>query len=211
MLDPRFVLLGVALSAIGTATYTVATVRGRVQPNRVSWFLWGAAPLIGFFAQISHGFTWASLCTLSIGVGPLVVFAASFTNRRSYWRIGLFDVSCGAVAVVALILWLSLDDPLLAVLASVAADLIGGIPTIIKAWRYPWTERAVPFVLTGCNGVITLLTLRPFTVIDAAFPLYLVTLGAGLAAIIAGRRRFGSPRPITESARAPGGIRAGSR
>ena len=46
MLDVHFVYLGAAIGAIGQVGYVVDTIRGRTQPNRVTWLLWALAPLL---------------------------------------------------------------------------------------------------------------------------------------------------------------------
>lgn len=58
-------------------------------------------------------------------------------------------------ALVALLLWLVLDDPVLAVLTAVAADAIGGIPTVVKAWRRPDTERGFVYLFGTANGGVS--------------------------------------------------------
>lgn len=169
-------LLGAALTLFGSSTYALATVRGRTRPNRMTWFLWAAAPLIGFAAQLDDGVGWPSVLTLSIGVGPVIIFASTFVNRRSYWRITTFDMVCGAASVVALVVWLAIPDPEPAVVAAVLADLLAGIPTIRKAWTHPETEIVAPFAFGLANGTITLLTLDRWDAAYSAFPLYIVVL-----------------------------------
>ena len=48
-------------------------------------------------------------------------------------------------------------------LVAVLADLVAGVPTLRKAWSHPETENATVFVLSGLNGVITLLTIDTWT------------------------------------------------
>ncbi|GGF58437.1 hypothetical protein GCM10011519_35350 [Marmoricola endophyticus] len=187
MLDPRFVLLGAALTLIGSSRYALATVRGRTRPNRVTWFLWALAPLIGFVAQLDDGVGWPSVLTLSIGVGPAIIFVSSLVSTRSYWRITRFDLVCGAASLVALVVWLTVPDPEYAVVAAVLADLLAGIPTIRKAWSYPETEIATTFALGLANGVITLLTLDRWDLASWAFPAYLVALMTTMLVCIVGR------------------------
>lgn len=198
MIDPHFVILGAALSLIGSLWYAALTVRGLVRPNRVSWFLWGAAPLIGFFAQLDQGVGLPAMSTLAIGVGPLTIFAASFLNRESYWRVTRFDLSCGIIAVLALIVWTTLDNALLAVLVALAADAIGGIPTILKVWRHPESERSVPFLFGAANGAITLFSLQEWNLVAYAFPLYLTVLGVSLAITLQLRGRRPAPTPLLQ-------------
>jgi hypothetical protein len=189
VLDQHFALLGAGLSLIGNGTYAVQAVRGVVRPNRVSWFLWGAIPIIAFLTQVDEGVGLVALSTLAVGIGPLLVFAASFMNRSSYWRLSRFDMSCGALAIVALAVWLALDNPILALCVSIIADLVSGIPTIRKAWMDPRSERAFPYVLATLNGTITVLSVDQWTVMHYLFPLYLMCLGAVLTLTVSVRRR----------------------
>ncbi|MDO3399565.1 hypothetical protein QWI29_05930 [Mycolicibacterium neoaurum] len=188
MLDPRFALLGAFLSLLGNSAYAVQTARGVVRPNRVSWFLWGAIPLIAFMTQYSEGVGLVAVPTLAVGIGPLLVFVASFVNRDSYWRLTRFDICCGVLAVVAVVYWRVLDNPEVAIWVSIVADLISGAPTIRKAWREPTTERAFPYVLASLNGGITLLCVQKWTVMHFAFPLYLMVLAIMLTTIVTVRR-----------------------
>ena len=195
MIDPRFVFLGALLSLVGSTRYAWLTWHGRTRPNRVTWFLWALAPVVGFAAQINEGVGLPAVLTLSIAVGPALIFASSFTNADAYWRIRGFDLACGAVSLVALWLWLALDQPVAAVVAAVTADLVAGLPTIAKAWRFPDTENWAVYALGGANGVIALLTLDRWTVAEAAFPLYIALLGTGVGLIVATAPRRRRDRP----------------
>ncbi len=189
MIDPRFVLLGALISLLGSSRYVVDTLRGRTRPNRVTWFLWALAPTIGFVVQVAEGIGLPAVLTLSIAVGPAAIFAASFVNPESYWRISRFDLGCGAVSVVALVVWLLLDDATTAIVLAVLADLVAGVPTMTKAWRRPETESATVYAFAAVNGTISLLALERWYVDTWAFPVYITLLGVGLAAVVALRRR----------------------
>ena len=52
MIDERFVIIGAFLSMIAQLTYAIDTVKGKIKPNRVTWFLWALIPLIAFVAEI---------------------------------------------------------------------------------------------------------------------------------------------------------------
>ena len=189
MIDPRFVFLGALLSLGGSTRYAWLTWRGRTRPNRITWSLWALAPAVGFAAQVDEGVGLPAVLTLSIALGPAIIFLASFTNAAAYWRIRAFDLACGAVSLVALWLWLALDQPVAAVAAAVLADLVAGIPTIRKAWAFPETEHWAVFALGGANGVIAVLTLQTWGIAEAAFPLYIAVLGTGVAVLVTARTR----------------------
>jgi len=184
VIDGHFVILGALLSLVGSARYALQTVRGRTRPNRVTWFLWAIAPIIGFIAQLDGGVGLPSIMTLSVGVGPAIIFLASFVNPVSYWRIAPFDVACGLASVLALVVWLSLDDPKAAVVCAVLADLLAGVPTIRKGWSDPATENGAVFVLSAANAVVTLFTIDRWDVATWAFPVYIAAIGLTLFLIV---------------------------
>ena len=82
MLNPNFIILGVILQFVGGMSYLIDTVKGKIQPNKVSWLLWAIAPLVAFVAEIKQGVGIQSLATFIVGFVPLLVFIASF---RSVW------------------------------------------------------------------------------------------------------------------------------
>ena len=184
MLDPRFVILGAAISLIGIGVYAVGTLRGRVKPNRVSWILWALAPLIAFAAELTSGVGWQSLTTLTPGLGPLLVLIASAFNRRSYWQVTRFDLTCGGLSVLALALWATTGSGNLAILFSILADGLASVPTLIKSYREPATESYWPYLATTVNGAIALLTITTWQFAEYAFPAYLVLMFAIISALI---------------------------
>ena len=74
MIDEKFVLLALLLNTYGDLKYLVATIKGQIKPNKVTWLFWAIAPMVAFSAEISKGVGWASIMTLSVGLNPLLVF-----------------------------------------------------------------------------------------------------------------------------------------
>lgn len=185
MIDPRFAILGALIILTGNAAYARDTVRGKTQPNRVSWMLWALAPMIAFAAEVTQGVGLNAVLTLAVGFGPLIVVAASFLDPKAYARVTPFDAGCGVLSLIALVAWAATGRGNVAILLSVLADFLAAIPTIRKAYRYPHTEHAVAF-LSGVAGVaITLLTIKAedWGFASVAFPAYIL-LDSGLIACL---------------------------
>ena len=204
MLDPHFVFLGAAIGLTGSVAYAIATIRGRIAPNRVTWILWAAAPLIGFFAQLDSGVGLPAVMTLCVGVGPLLVVIASFIGAASPPRVTVFDLLCAGISVLAIVLWLTLDQPVLAVVCSVLADAAGALPTYRKAWRQPRSETPLMYACFGANGTITLLTISTWSVEQWAFPVWITVLGASMVLLLALRRRALDRRSTRDQASTAG-------
>lgn len=187
MIDVHFVILGALFTVAGSTSYVIQTVRGRTQPNRVTWFMWAAAPLLAFAVEIRYGVGLRSLMTFMVGISPLAVFIASFVNPSAKWQTGPFDLACGALSAAGTIGWLVTRTGLVALGASIAADLVAGVPTLLKAWRAPETETSGAYLGATANAAVTLLTVRHIRAAEVAFPLYILVIGVVLVALVAGR------------------------
>ena len=178
MLDPKFVIVGTLIGTAGALAYLVDTVKGKVKPNRVSFLLWSIAPLIAFAAQIKQGVGLESLMTFSTGFLPLLTFAASFVNKKAEWKITRFDLVCGFLSVIGLALWLITKVGNIAIFFSIVADGLAAIPTVVKAFKYPETELAWPWIATVFGVVLTLLTLSTWTFANSGFIIYILIIDA---------------------------------
>jgi hypothetical protein len=184
MLNENFVYIGVALSFLGALSYLIDTLKGKVQPNKVSWFIWALAPLIAFWATVQQGGGVQSLLTFIVGFNPLLVFLASFVNKNAYWRITKLDLTCGVLAIGGLVLWKMTDIPDLAIFFGILADAIAAIPTVIKSFKEPETENSNLFLGSGIAALITLLTIKTWDFEQFAFPAYIFGVDALLFVII---------------------------
>jgi hypothetical protein len=173
MLPKYFVIVGALIGAAGSFVYLWNTIKGKVKPNRVSFLLWSVAPMIAFAAQIKQGVGLESLMTFSTGFQPLCTFVASFTNKRAEWKLTRFDVVCGVLSVLGLILWLITKVGNVAIFFSIVADGLAALPTLVKAYRYPETELAWPWLATCIGVILTLLTLTQWTFANCGFIIYI--------------------------------------
>jgi hypothetical protein len=185
MLNENFIWVALAVAAYGNYFYVRDTLRGGTKPNRVTFFLWGIAPLISFFAQKEGGGGVQILYTLLIACLPLIVFAASFYNKKAYWRITKFDIGCGALSIIALILLVSTGKPLLALAFSVVADFFAALPTVIKSYHYPDTETITAYALEIVSSFIVLLTIHEWTFVNYFFAAYILLMNILFTALLA--------------------------
>ena len=172
MLDQILITLAIAANTIATLSYVVATVKGEVKPNKISFLFWSLPPIITFFAQITQGVGIQSLMSLSVSILPLLVFIASFTNKKSHWAIRPFDLLCGSLSLVGLVLWMLTKVGNVAILLSIIADGLATLPTIIKAYQRPETEWALPWLGSVAGGLLTLATVHIWNFQTAGFAIY---------------------------------------
>lgn len=173
MLDEKFVIVGTLIGSAGAFSYLWSTIKGRVRPNKVSFLLWSIAPMIAFIAQVRQGVGLEALMTFSTGFLPLLTFIASFVNKQAAWKITRFDVVCGGLSVMGLILWMITKVGTIAIAFSIVADCLAAMPTLAKAYNHPETEIAWPWLATCVGVILTLATLSEWTFANSGFIIYI--------------------------------------
>ena len=176
MINQNFVILGAIIAAAGSLSYLIDTLKGKVKPNRVSFLLWSLAPLIAFFAEIKQGVGIQALMTFVVGFLPFTIFIASFVNKKAEWKLTGFDLMCGALSIVGLVLWYITKSGNIAIIFSILADGLAALPTVVKSFNYPETESAWPYFTSTISGILTLLTVKVWNLANIGFPLYIVLI-----------------------------------
>lgn len=184
MLNENFVILGALLSFLGGLSYLKDTLSGRVKPNKVTWLLWTIIPMIAFFAQIKQGVGIQALMTFMIGFVPLMIFIASFFNKKAEWKITKLDIACGILSLFGVILWAITRTGDIAILFSIIADFLAGLPTFIKSFKAPETESYLVYLMGIISAGLTLLTIDQWNLTYVGFPLYIFAANCLLVLLI---------------------------
>ena len=185
MINENFAFVGAAIFVFGSIGYLLDTLKGKVKPNRVTWFIWALAPLIAFAAQLREGVGFhQALLTFTVGFVPLVILIASFLNKKSYWKLGKLDIVCGVLSIFGLVLWLVTGTGLIAILFALLADALAALPTVVKSYKFPETENWLLYFANAISAAITLLTIKTWNVETFAFPLYIFIMTCILTVLI---------------------------
>ena len=185
VISENWIYLGTAIGALGTAVYLRDTLRGTTKPNRVTWLLWAFAPLLAAVVEFDQGVGLRALPTFMIGFMPLLVFAASFVNPASVWKVRRFDYACGAISVIGTLVWLITRNGVLAISAAITADFMAGLPTVQKSWTHPETETVHSYAGAAISMAVVLLTIDHWTFDVAAFPIFIVCMASIMVVLIA--------------------------
>ena len=187
MIPEYFAIIGAVIASLGGLYYLYETIVGKAKPNRVTWLLWGLFPMITFVAQRSQGVEGLSWATFAAGFTPLLVVIASFFNKKAYWKTKASDYYLMAAAVLGIVLWAVTDNPNLAILFSLVADFLAGLPTLIKSYKHPETESWIAYATSTLGFGIGVMAIHVYTFENYAFLIYLLIMN-GLLAAFAARR-----------------------
>jgi hypothetical protein len=192
VLSIGLILVAAGLRLASGIAYVFDILRGRARPNPITWFCWGLTASITLAAQIAEGVGIQALVTFAIALGPMAIFVVSILRSRDASSFTPANVTCGALALVGIVLWQLTDDPILAIALSILADIFGGIPTIVKAFKDPASEPTFPYLLTMASMALTVTTISHWQFATYAFPIYI--FGINLVVFVLAWSKIGKRR-----------------
>lgn len=187
---PVHLALELLVLGFGTASYAGGArdvlVRGYA-PNvfsRVVWLLLAGISTAGVIASGSG--SGAVLLAVVFLVGNAVICLLSL------WRgtrgVGRLEHVCLAILVLSGVVWLVFDAPVVSLVLSLLAHLVGGAPTYRRAWERPASESAGFWSLFFLASVCSLLATLGEPAQALVFPLYFVLFDGGMTALALRRR-----------------------
>lgn len=109
-----------------------------------------------------------------VGFSPLLIFLASFVNKKAEWKLGSFDFICGTLSLIGLALWYITRVGNVAIMFSIIADGLAALPTIVKSYNYPETENGWVYLAAAISASLTLLTIKIWNFAHWGFPAYIL-------------------------------------
>ena len=160
------VLSGLAI-AIAFIPFIRGTIQGSVVPNRASWIVWFVQDVLIASSAIMAGVGPAAVMPVIWTLGAAMMLVLSLTKGTRGSFTGLEKASL-VLSGLSVLLWAATGVPRLALVASVSAVCIGGVPTLVKAWVKPWTETMSGWLLMILGTVFSSLAIQRWT-FDSGF------------------------------------------
>jgi hypothetical protein len=162
-----FTVLSGLTIAISYIPFIRGTIQGWVVPNRASWLVWFVQNVLMASSAIMAGVGPAAVMPVIWGLGATVMLILSLTKGTRGAFTGL-EKACLVLSGLGILLWATTGAPRLALVASLGAVLIGGVPTVVKAWVKPWTETMSGWLLMILGTVFISLAIQGWT-FDSGF------------------------------------------
>jgi len=161
----------VTLSIAGAAPYAMQIVRGRIRPERTTWFVWAiilALAVVSYRSSGANDSVWFLVGDLIITV---VIFVLSLWRGQGGWT--RLDIGCLVVAGLSLVLWWTSRLPLFAVWGTLLADAVALIPTVVKSLRDPASESATAYVFSSLAALCGFVAVGQWDFTLLLYPAYL--------------------------------------
>ena len=175
---------------IGSAQviYLINTIGRKVRPSVLSWIGWAFLMGTSVLSQVvGKGWQWSMtgiLCStlgcLTIGVVALLI--RNYALERKDWQYVVWALLC------VMVYWLS-ANPWMTTIFAIGADAVLGIPTVLKAWRDPVSERSLSWLLGVVSSTLALIICVGHDWIYVLFPAYLLLFNGVMAYLTQARKR----------------------
>lgn len=157
------------LALIQIIPYVISIFRGNTKPQRATFAIWSVVNIVTATSYIAAGATTTKWMSIVFVFTAILIFLLSF--KYGMGGYGALDISCMAIAGLAIALWVVTDNPVVALYANLAALSLGYIPTLKKVYRLPRTENMLAWLLTGAASILNVMALTSLAPEIALLPL----------------------------------------
>ena len=188
MIEPAPVL-GVLAGAVGlvdTIPYVRDTLRGATRPHRGTWLIWGVLSVVVFMSQRADGASWSLVMAGAQAV--LTGFVCLLALRLGEGGVSARDRALIAIAGAGVVGWLVVDEPIVATICVIAADLIAAAMMVPKTYRDPGSETLVTFAFASLGGALAAGAVGMVDVSLLSYPIYYCVVNGAIALLIYHRR-----------------------
>lgn len=179
-----FGILSAMFTLIGASFYLRSVYKKEINPHILSWLGWAFITFIGTLAMLDSGSTWSVLFIFSNFLSCISIALCSIYRKVGMWSTSTYDYIFFVLGILGMILWQIFDMPILAIVFCVLADLFFAIPTVIKTFKNPNSEKATSWIPYCIAGVFGLLSIQKFLATEVLYPSYIFILNALVLIII---------------------------
>jgi len=180
-------LLAVVIAFVGYTPYLRDTIIGKTKPHIFSWFLWSLLSFIAFGLQLTKGAGAGSYANLALGFIAFVLFIFSFKNGTK--NIKSTDIVSLILAMIAIILWLVINQPIWSIILIVTIDIFSFAPTFVKSWNKPQEETLITWFLNIIRQIFILLSINEINFVTITVPIYALVANIAFFVLLVSRRR----------------------
>lgn len=151
---------------LGTVPYLYKIYQREDRPSISSWLIWTLLDGITLTGMIFE----RQVNGLIIAAVACSLLTTTFAAWRGSWEWDRKDTACLIGAILGILIWKIASSATLAIATCAIVNLIGGYPTVKRAWEEPQRENSFTWTCYWVSCVLTLLSLREWSLASASQP-----------------------------------------
>jgi ASC-1-like (ASCH) protein len=156
-----FGILSTAIACVCFIPYLIDIFKRKTQPHMYSWLIWTILQVVGVAAQLKDG---AGYGAWALAVGAFFCFAIFLLSfKYGTKNISRFDLLCLIAAIVAIGVYVFIDNPIWATIVVAVIDFVGFLPTFRKGFQEPFSETSSTFILSAVANGLSIAALQNYS------------------------------------------------
>lgn len=181
-------IISAMLVVVFFAPYLRDILKRKTKPHTYTWLIWtitqGTA-LAGIWYGGGGAGSWAIL------VSTIVVFLIFLLSLKYGTKnITKTDTVILILAIVAILVWWKLNNPIAAILMVTLIDFLGFIPSYRKTFHEPWSETLISWIGSAVSYIFAIIALREYNVLTLTYLATMIIANIIMILICSVRRRF---------------------
>ena len=184
------IFIGVVAGVVGIfcfVPYFRDIFLNKTKPHIYTWLIWSLLQGTSVFIML---YGCAGIGVLPFVIGTILcgsIFILSFKYGTK--NITLIDTICLIGALIALVFYIFLHNPVLSIILVTLIDFIGFIPTFRKSYVEPKTETASTYLVSAISSILAIFALLNYSLITILYPITLILTDMACWFIIIFRKR----------------------
>lgn len=179
-------IAAVALAFIGYIPYVYNILKKKTTPHSFTWLISTISGFTLYALQVFGGGGIGAWSLLAASIICLVIFILSL-------RIGDKDITRSDIiflilALISLVLWLVVKQPILSLLLLNTVEILGFVPTVRKSWNNPYSETLFLYEICIVRHGISILALQQFNILTVLTPALWTIVNIVITVILVIRR-----------------------
>ena len=162
-----FLIFSIVCGLSAFIPYLFDTFKLKTKPHIYTWIIWALTQGTATFA-IFYGGGRLGGVELAIGV-VLQIVVIIFALKYGTKDITKSDAFVLVIALLAILVWWQLKQPILSVVLVSAIDVFGYIPTFRKSYKDPWSETLATWILFAMSDIFAILALSKYNFLTLTY------------------------------------------
>lgn len=160
----------------------------KTKPHAYTWLIWSITQGTAVFGIYYGGGGWGGLLPLIGTFFAFFVFLLSLKYGTKNIKKG--DTIILITALIAVLFWWQLHQPLLSIFIVSVIDFFGYIPSFRKSWEEPWSETLVAWVGFSLANILAILALSQYNFLTMFYLIVITSANFCLFFLCLFRRNF---------------------
>ncbi len=182
IMKESLVIAAVIMAIIGNIPYLIDIIKKKIKPHPYTWFIWSIVSAVTFFGALVKGGGIGVIPTATAEIFTIIIFL--FSLQYGFKHVRKIDHYFLALALLGLIPWILTKDPTISVITVVSIDFIAFIPTLIKTYKDPKSEKSILYEMNVTRHILTLLTLQTHNIATSLHSIVMILLNSLMSIFI---------------------------